>query len=145
MALTTPTHLFPSRVSIQRVSMSKDSKGNPVPTFATVVPSLKCRIRPLTSEQKLEHQKVARETSHTLYCQTKIATGGGSGSSATSEKTIPDLLKGTQSDHNDRHRICETANGATTYYEVDGQFDVNKVGVYTMLDLIEREDAWWNN
>lgn len=145
MALTTPTHLFPSRVSIQRVSMSKGSKGNPTPTFATVVPSLKCRIRPMDSDEKLEHLKVQRTTTHKLYCQTKIASGGGSGASTTSEKTIPDLIKGTQANHNDRHRICHVDNGVTAYYAVDGQYDVNKVGVYTILDMTEREDAWWNN
>lgn len=144
MGLTTPTHLFPHRVSIQRVSFTKGSKGKKTPTFATVVPSLKCRIRPLTSDEKLEHQKLGRETSDKMYCQTKIPAGGGSGASTTSERTIPSLIKGTQADHNKRHRVKLVDNGVTTYYSVDGQYDVNKVGVYTVLDMTEREDAWWN-
>ncbi len=105
--------LFDQTVDIEREVTVVDAKGKRTSTWSKVLSQLPCAIQPLESMERLEHAKMGRDTTGTLFCKTAIATGGGIVGAATTETTVPDLIKGTQSDHNARHRVTHVKNGVT--------------------------------
>ncbi len=137
--------LFDQTVDIERESVSRNTKGESSATWAKVVSQLPCAIQALQSVELVEHLKAGRETTARLYCKTDIAAGGGIVGAATTEQTIPLLIEGTQADHNPRHRITHVKNGATTRYSIEGQYDALSKGVFSVLEIARRQDAYWND
>ncbi len=144
--MPSPDHLYDKRVTFQQESgVAVDTKGGRTPVWSNIIPRLSCAIQPLSSTTKLEHAKLGMTTTHTMYCKTRIPAGGGGGSPSTTHRTIPDLVKGTQSDHNPISRIKLTENGVTTYYGIDGVTDTLKKNIFSVLTLTERQDDWRND
>lgn len=146
MPLSAPTHLFPHRVVVQQNNTSDetvDPKGNRTPNWKALLSSLKGRFSELSAEEKLFAQRAGRETTAKYYCATAIPSGGGS--IAGTAKTVADAIKGTQANHNQRHRVKFVHKGVTRYFAIDGASDADEIGVMTTLMLTEHEDAWWNN
>ena len=137
--------LFDQTVDIEREVTTVDSKGKRAKTWSKVVSQLPCAIQALNSTEQIEHLKAGRQTTARMYGKTNIAAGGGIVGAGTTETTIPDLIKGLQSDHNSRHRITQVKHGVTTRYGIEGQYDTLKKGVFSVLEIVEREDAYYNN
>lgn len=137
--------LFDQTVDIEREVVTVSTKGKRTTAWSTVLSQLPCAIQPLSSTELLEHLKAGRQTSDRMYCKTDITAGGGIVGAGTAETTVPDLIKGTQSDHNPRHRITQIKNGVTTRYGIEGQYDTLKKGIFSVLEIVEREQAWWND
>jgi len=130
-------YLYIHRGYIQRSTESRDVKGATTVTWSGVI-NVRCRIQPLTSQQRVEAEKVGKETTHKMYANTVVP--GVSGATR-----IPDIIKGTQAAQQARHRVKFTAErGHTRYYEIDGVRDIDEWNQFTTLDLIERDDAYWN-
>ena len=129
--------LYIHRGYIQRSTETRDAKGATSVTWATVI-NTKCRIQPLSAAQRVEAQKVGKETTHRFYANTIVPSVSGA-------TRIPDIIKGTQAAQQSRHRVKFTAErGHARYYEIEGVRDIDEWNQFTTIDLRERDDAYWN-
>ena len=136
-------NLLVSRMDIESVTESTDTKGRVTVAWGKVAIRVRCRFNPLSGTEKNEYQKAGRQTTHRLYCETKIASGGGV--ALGTARTIPDLIKGSQSSQNPRHRIVATLAGTKRFFQIESPFDTDEIQRLTVIDLIEHDDAWWND
>lgn len=136
-------NLLVSRADIESATESTDTKGRVTVTWGKVAIRLRCRFNALQGTERNEYQKAGRDTTHRIYFETRIPSGGGV--VAGSATTVPDLIKGSQASQNPRHRIVATLAGTTRYFQIETPFDTDEIQKLTVIDAVEREDAWFND
>ncbi len=136
-------NLLISRADIESATESTDTKGRVTVAWGKVAIRLRCRFNPLKGMERARYMAAGRETTHRTYFETRIPSGGGVG--AGTARTLPGLIKGTQSSQNPRHRIVATLAGTKRYFQIETPFDTDEIQKLTVIDAIEREDAYWND
>lgn len=136
-------NLLVSRSDIESVTESTDTKGRVTASWGKVAIRLRCRFNALKGVELAKYQAAGRETTHRIYFETRIPAGGGV--LAGTAGTIPDLIKGSQSSQNPRHRIVSTLAGTKRFFQIETPTDTDEIKRLTVIDAIEREDAWFND
>ena len=138
-------NLLVSRADLEVVTEATDAKGHKTATWGKVVIGFRVRFNPLKGLERVRYDAAGRETTHRLYCESRIGPLITTAKSSTfNPLTFPDMIKGTQAAHRDRHRIVSTLAGITRYFQIESPFDTDEVQILCVIDLVERDSAWFN-
>lgn len=125
------------RANLQREVESVSGLGVRTVTWSNIRTQFRCRIQPLSANQVNSARIAGFETTHRLYCETEIPA-----TSATTNMVV--LITGTQAAPRARYRITKTVNARTFYYEITGVYDTDHLDRICVIDLVERQFAYFN-
>lgn len=113
---------FNIRLTLQKTTQASDDRGAWTTTWADVV-SFDCSLQPNSQEWAIAYQKIGRDTTHRLFCDTNQG-----GVNMTEEPRDGDATYRIK--HGDR------------YFEIEAAVDVAEQGRMTRMELVERDEGW---